>query len=65
MMTSPSDARAQQSAYLRIEELASGSSCDAHHSFPMITHCHASLRCPFSIVGFGYYSFSLLYHGRF
>jgi hypothetical protein len=65
-MASLGDAIAQrQSVYLRMEELASGSSRDAHCNFPMVPHCHALLHCPFSIIGFGCCSFSLLYHGHF
>ncbi len=34
--------------YLRMEELAGGSSRGAHHSFPAVTRCHALLRCLFN-----------------
>jgi hypothetical protein len=62
-MVGLSDAKVQwQNAYLRMEELASGFNCNAHHSFHMVTDCHTSFYCPFSIVDSSCTSFSFLYH---
>jgi len=50
-MVGPSNAKVElKSAYLWMEELASGSSCDAHHNFPMVTRCHALQIAPLSFL---------------